>query len=126
MNDDSAHRLRPSGYPNANQEGAMKVLVVDDEDMVRELVHDAMREQGYQVWVASNGREALKLASEHEFDLVFCDVVMDGMSGFDVLKSFRENLGSEAEIVLMTGQASVEAAIEAVQHGANDYICKTF
>ena len=104
----------------------MKVLVVDDEDMVRELVHDAMSEQGYQVWVASCGKDALQLASEHEFDLVFCDVVMDGMSGFDVLKSFRENLGSEAEIVLMTGQASVEAAIEAVQYGANDYICKPF
>jgi two-component system response regulator AtoC len=104
----------------------MKVLVVDDEDMVRELVSDAMTEQGYQVWVASSGRQALSLAAEHEFDLVFCDVVMDGLSGFDVLKAFREDRKSKAEIVLMTGQASVESAIEAVQHGANDYICKPF
>jgi len=104
----------------------MKVLVVDDETMVRDLVKDAMVEQGYQVWTAGGGDEALKLGAEHQFDLVFCDVVMDGMGGFDVLKAFRANLGSASEIVLMTGQASVEAAIEAVQHGANDYICKPF
>jgi two-component system, NtrC family, response regulator AtoC len=104
----------------------MKILVVDDDDAVRELVKDAMVEQGYQVWTAPNGRQALNLAAESEFDLVFCDVVMDGMSGFEVLKSFRGSLRSQAEIVLMTGQASVEAAIEAVQYGANDYICKPF
>ncbi len=104
----------------------MKILVVDDEDAVRELVKDAMIEQGYQVWVAAGGRDALDLGGEIEFDLVFCDVVMDGLSGFEVLKAFRGTLRSQAEIVLMTGQASVEAAIEAVQHGANDYICKPF
>jgi DNA-binding NtrC family response regulator len=104
----------------------MKILVVDDEDVVRELVRDAMVEQGYKVWAAASGREALDLGGEFEFDLVFCDVVMDGLSGFEVLKTFRGTLRSQAEIVLMTGQASVEAAIEAVQHGANDYICKPF
>ena len=104
----------------------MKVLVVDDEDVVRELVRDAMVEQGYQVSVAASGKHALELGGEIEFDLVFCDVVMDGLSGFEVLKAFRGTLRSQAEIVLMTGQASVEAAIEAVQHGANDYICKPF
>jgi DNA-binding NtrC family response regulator len=52
--------------------------------------------------------------------------MMDGLTGFEVLKAFRGTLRSQAEIVLMTGQASVEAAIEAVQNGANDYICKPF
>ena len=104
----------------------MRVLVVDDEDYVRELVCTAMRAHGYQVWDASNGRDALGLAAERDFDLVFCDVAMEGMTGFDVLKAFKESVNSEAEIVLMTGQASVEAAIEAVHFGANDYICKPF
>ena len=104
----------------------MKVLVVDDEELVRELVREAMEVQGYEAWTASNGRDALALGAKNEFDLIFSDVVMDGLDGFDVLKGFRETLGSQAEIVLMTGQASVEAAIEAVQHGANDYICKPF
>jgi two-component system response regulator AtoC len=104
----------------------MKILVVDDEDPVRELVKDAMLEQGYKVWGAASGREALDLGTELDFDLVFCDVVMDGLSGFEVLEAFRSTPHSRAEIVLMTGQASVDSAIEAVQHGANDYICKPF
>ena len=104
----------------------MRVLVVDDDDFVRDLVCTAMTGRGYQVWDASSGRAALQLAAERDFDLVFCDVVMEGMSGFDVLRAFKESMNSETEIVLMTGQASVEAAIEAVQHGANDYICKPF
>src|SRR5262245_45607485 len=124
------HDHTAQGLPKESQEPAveepMKVLVVDDEDAVRGLVKDAMADQGYQVWSASGGREAVDLGAETEFDLVFCDVVMDGMSGFEVLKSFRGSLKSQAEIVLMTGQASVEAAIEAVQYGANDYICKPF
>src|SRR5215468_1870862 len=74
----------------------MKVLVVDDEDIVRDLVKDAMTDQGYQVWTAPNGKEALTLGAEHQFDLVFCDVVMDGLGGFEVLKAFRNSLGSEA------------------------------
>ena len=104
----------------------MRVLVVDDEDAVRNLVTKAMIDRGYQVWAASSGNQALELAARYDFDLVFCDVVMDGLSGFDVLNAFRENTAQEAEIVLMTGQASVEAAIEAVAKGANDYICKPF
>ena len=126
MFDETAQSLRSSSLSEATGEEPMKILVVDDEDAVRELVRDAMVEQGYQVWIASSGRQALDLGDEIEFDLVFCDVVMDGMSGFEVLKTFRGTLRSQAEIVLMTGQASVEAAIEAVQHGANDYICKPF
>lgn len=126
MSEETAQSLRSSSCSESTSEDAMKILVVDDEDPVRELVKDAMVEQGYKVWVAANGRDALDLGGEFEFDLVFCDVVMGGLSGFEVLKAFRGTLRSQAEIVLMTGQASVEAAIEAVQHGANDYICKPF
>ena len=85
-----------------------------------------MSEQGHEVWAAASGTDALELGGEIEFDLVFCDVVMDVLTGFEVLKAFRGTLQSKAEFILMTGQASVEAAIEAVQHGANDYICKPF
>src|SRR5579862_6140575 len=104
----------------------MRVLVVDDEENIRELVSAAMTDRGYRVWSASNGRDAVNLAAETEFDLIFCDVVMEGLSGFDVLTSLKQTIRSEAEIVLMTGAASVEAAIEAVHKGANDYICKPF
>jgi DNA-binding NtrC family response regulator len=126
MAEETAQTLPEPSCSDKGNGGAMKILVVDDEDPVRELVKDAMVEQGYQVACAKNGEEALDLAAATEFDLVFCDVVMNGMSGFEVLRSFRGTLRSQAEIVLMTGQASVDAAIEAVQRGANDYICKPF
>jgi two-component system response regulator AtoC len=126
MPDNTAQSLPTSSPETASGEDAMKVLVVDDEDLVRGLVKEAMKIRGYDVSTAANGREALELGAETEFDLIFSDVVMEGLNGFDVLKGFRETLGSQAEIVLMTGQASVEAAMEAVQHGANDYICKPF
>ena len=114
MSEETAQTLPEPSCSDKGNEGAMKILVVDDEDPVRELVKDAMVEQGYQVSCAKNGQEALDLATGIEFDLVFCDVVMNGMSGFEVLRSFRGTLRSQAEIVLMTGQASVDAAIEAV------------
>src|SRR5437867_3952848 len=105
----------------------MKVLVVDDDEKIRNLVSAAMEMQGYQVRAASSGEEALALAADREFDLVFCDVMMPpGITGFEVMKRLREDLRSHAEVVLMTGMASVEAAIDAVHRGANDYLCKPF
>jgi len=105
----------------------MKVLVVDDDEKVQKLVAAAMDMQGYRVWTASSGEEALVLAAEREFDLVFCDVMMPpGISGFEVMQRLREGLRSQADVVLMTGLGSVEAAIDAVHRGANDYVCKPF
>lgn len=126
MTDESAQSLPESSHSTSHSKAAMKILVVDDEEPIRELVRAAMIDRGYHVWCAAGGREAVDLGAECDFDLVFSDVVMEGMNGFEVLKTFRSTLRSHAEIVLMTGQASVEAAIEAVQYGANDYICKPF
>src|SRR5258708_6201921 len=126
MAEETAQSLPASLLSDSASKAAMKILVVDDEQPILELVRAAMTDRGYQVLCAASGREAMDLGAEHDFDLVFSDVVMEGMNGFEVLSAFRGTLHSRAEIVLMTGQASVEAAIEAVQHGANDYICKPF
>jgi two-component system response regulator AtoC len=111
---------------NRRIEDSMKILVVDDEECVRAFISDALTEFGYKIYTAATGQEALALASERDFDLIFCDVMMEGLNGFNVLRTLRDSMESKAEIILMTGQASVEAAIEAVQRGANDYICKPF
>jgi len=123
--EETAQILPSTGGPKSLTEDPMKILVIDDDEPIRELVKHALTDRGYQVSCASNGAEALTLAAEQDFELVFCDVVMPGLTGFDVLKAFRGD-GFRCEIVLMTGQASVEAAIEAVHNGANDYICKPF
>lgn len=103
----------------------MRILVVDDERDVRELVRDVLVDDGYEVLEASNGREAVERGQEQPIDLVFCDVRMGPLNGFDVLRSFRE-LQPNAEVILMTGYGSLEAALEAVRAGAVDYICKPF
>lgn len=103
----------------------MRILVVDDERDVRELVRDVLVDDGYEVLEASNGREAVERGREQGIDLVFCDVRMGPLSGFDVLRSFRE-IQPDSEVILMTGYGSLEAALEAVRAGAVDYICKPF
>ena len=82
MSEETAQSLRSPSPSESTGEDAMKILVVDDEDSIRELVRNAMADQGYQVWVAANGRDALNLGHEFEFDLVFCDVLMNGLGGF--------------------------------------------
>ena len=102
----------------------MKVLIVDDEAIVRAMVRDSLNNREYEIYEAESGRRALTLSSEHQFDLIFCDVMMDGMSGFEVLDVLRKNFDPQTEIILMTGNASVDAAVKAVQSGASDYVCK--
>ena len=104
----------------------MHVLVIDDEQGIRQVVCRAMTAQGYDCESAADGAAALELAARQRFDLVFCDVMMEGMSGLDVLRRLRAGQNFDGEIVIMTAQASVEAAIEAVQAGADDYISKPF
>src|ERR1044072_382668 len=71
MTDDTAQSLPSPLRKNKRREVPMKVLVVDDEELVRELVREAMEVQGYEAWTAANGRDALALGAENEFDLIF-------------------------------------------------------
>ncbi|HZS47314.1 MAG TPA: sigma-54 dependent transcriptional regulator [Blastocatellia bacterium] len=103
----------------------MRILVVDDEKEIRELVRDVLIDDGYEVDEASDGKAAIDKAAAQRFDLVFCDVKMAPIDGFAVLREFRETQ-PQAEVILMTGHGSLEAALEAVREGAVDYICKPF
>jgi two-component system, NtrC family, response regulator AtoC len=104
----------------------MQILVVDDDQAVRQMVGAVLREDGFEVLEAADGQAALELGRRNRFDLVFCDVKMGRVSGFDVLRAFREELQPDADIILMTGYASIESALDAVRYGARDYICKPF
>src|SRR5947208_1446883 len=87
----------------------MQILVVDD---------------GFDAATAADGESAIQLGKHQPFDLVFCDVKMGKTSGFDVLRAFKEDVQPDADIILMTGHASLESALEAVRGGARDYIVK--
>jgi DNA-binding NtrC family response regulator len=104
----------------------MQVLVVDDDRSVRQLVGSALRVDGHEVLEAATGEAALELGRKRQFDLVLCDARTSRANGFDVLRAFKEELQPDADIILMTGQASMETALDAVRCGARDYICKPF
>jgi DNA-binding NtrC family response regulator len=101
------------------------ILVVDDEPVVQDAVRWLLRAQGYDVDTAGNGEEALSRIAQHEFDVVVSDIKMPGLNGLDVLERSRA-LKPNLSVILMTGYASLETAIEALRLGAADYLRKPF
>ena len=101
------------------------ILVVDDESTTQDTLGLFLETEGYRVATARSGEEALTRIEEQEFDVIVADVVMPGVSGFEVLERSRV-LNPGAAVILMTGHATVEMAIEALRKGACDYLQKPF
>ena len=100
-----------------------RVLVVDDDHYSRLMLKKALEHQGYVVTLCSSGQEALQCLKNDQFDLIITDLIMEGISGIDLLKEVKKS-GNDIATILLTGHASVETAIEAVRLGANDYMLK--
>jgi DNA-binding NtrC family response regulator len=103
----------------------MKALVVDDEAVIRDIVADVLRADGWTVTEADTAERAFELLRDDNWSLVFCDVVLGGEDGFSVLRRFKEEQ-PEAQIVLMTGHGSAVGALDAAALGAYDYLFKPF
>src|SRR5215468_8283972 len=101
------------------------ILVVDDETTAQHTLGMFLETEGYRVATAGSGEEALARIAAQEFDVIVADVVMPGVSGLEVLERSRE-LSPGAAVILMTGHATVEMAIEALRKGACDYLQKPF
>ena len=101
------------------------ILVVDDESTTQDTLGTFLETEGYHVATARSGAEALSRIEQQEFDVIVADVVMPGVGGFEVLERSRV-LNPEAAVILMTGHATVEMAIEALRRGACDYLQKPF
>ncbi len=100
------------------------ILIVDDEPVVRESLEQWFADEGFQVQVVGNGREALQRAASHgPFDVALLDIRMPGMDGMELQAKLHE-ADPELAIIIMTGYASVETAVEALKAGAYDYITK--
>jgi two-component system response regulator HydG len=102
-----------------------KILVVDDEECVREVLALMLEGQGYQVSRASNVPLALQLLEQEDYDLVITDLVMAPMSGMDLLKCIKPAYPA-TEVIMMTAFGSIDSAIEAMRLGAYDYVTKPF
>src|SRR5688572_4834752 len=98
---------------------ALDLLVVDDDPEFRDTLRSRFARHGFEVQMAANGEEALGLAERRNFDVAIFDMMMPGMSGLELLKRFKES-HAECEVILLTGQGSIETAVEAMKLGAYD------
>jgi two-component system, NtrC family, nitrogen regulation response regulator GlnG len=102
-----------------------KIIVADDEESMRWVLSKALKRKGFSVDLAKDGDEALSLIQANSYDLAILDIKMPGLSGLDLLGRVKE-LKSDLLVVIMTAEASMKNAIEAMKRGAYDYITKPF
>ena len=100
------------------------ILVIDDDDRIRELVKEYLNEKGFIVSTGDNAEQAKIKLKYFRFDLIVLDVMMPGQSGFDLTKEIRKT--SEIPIILLTAKGEVENRIAGLEIGADDYLGKPF
>ena len=102
-----------------------KILVVDDEKVIREGCYEVLTQEGYEVILAERGDQGLKMIEKEHFDIILLDLMMPGLSGFDVLSHVKA-LHPDTSVIVITGYATIENSIKAMKNGAFDFIPKPF
>ncbi|MDP9191820.1 MAG: sigma-54 dependent transcriptional regulator [Acidobacteriota bacterium] len=103
----------------------MRVLIVDDEEVLRDVLEVVLRREGFDVVSAASGEEALSMLDGEEVDLAILDVMLPGISGIDTLRAMRIS-NPHLPVIVITASSSIDGAIEAMKHGAFHYIPKPF
>jgi len=101
------------------------ILVIDDEEVMRDSCRQVLTRQGHEVHTESDGTAGLRLLGEHNFDLVMLDLKMPGLTGMEVLDRIKQ-VAPETIVIIITGHATVAAAVEAMKLGAYDLLPKPF
>ncbi len=104
---------------NAARTAPTKILVIDDDEGHAEALADGLEMDGYACRLAHSGGEAIEAMREESYEAVLTDLVMHDKSGLEVLKEAKQ-LQPEAVVLLITGHATVETAVDAMRHGAED------
>lgn len=102
-----------------------RLLVVDDEPNIRDLLAASLRFAGFEVTTAANGNEALRSVAEHQPDLIVLDIMMPDMDGFTVLRRLRSQ-GYETPVLFLTAKDEMEDKIRGLTAGGDDYVTKPF
>ncbi len=100
-----------------------RVLVVDDDQLLRQLVTDQLSRSGFESAAAASGEEALAALQASDYDVVLLDIRMTGMSGLDALRAIRK-LDDPPEVIMLTADTSLATGLEAMRYGAYDYLTK--
>ena len=116
---------RPAQAPGEAETSGGPLLVVDDNEMNRDMLSRRLSSRKYRVEVAEDGAQALEMVAARRFDLVLLDVMMPGISGLDVLKTLRETYSmADLPVIMATAKDQSEDIVEALKLGANDYVTK--
>ncbi|GAG09153.1 unnamed protein product, partial [marine sediment metagenome] len=103
----------------------IRVLIVEDEKLIRWSLHQKFEARGYQVTDAETGQEGLEALDADIYDLIMLDYKLPDMTGLDVLRKLRET-DSDVVVIMMTAFSSIESAVDAIKLGAYDYVAKPF
>lgn len=102
-----------------------RLLIADDEQITLRNLEHVLKKEGHEVVITQSGPNALKLIEEQEFDVVLTDLKMEKVDGMQILKRYKE-LYPDTEVIMITGYATIQSAIQAIKQGAYDYIAKPF
>ncbi|MCA8902612.1 MAG: response regulator [Hyphomonas sp.] len=105
---------------------AAHILVVDDDDRIRDLLKRFLSREGYRVTAAADAAGARRLMGTMEFDLAVLDVMMPGEDGFSLLSGIRKGVSKETPVLLLTARGEAGDRIEGLKRGADDYLAKPF
>jgi len=106
-------------------EKKISILIVDDEESVRDSLNSWFAEDGYRVECAEDAKKALSILESHSFDIILTDLKMPGMDGLEMLRRIKA-LNKESIVIVMTAFATVDTAVKALKDGAYDYVTKPF
>lgn len=117
--------LGPRSSPLFAYDAVVRVLFAEDDPGVQRFVVKGLKEQAYAVDAVSSGNDALEQAEINSYDLIILDVMLPGLSGFDVCRRLRES-GSKIPILMLTARDAIEDRVAGLDHGADDYLTKPF
>ncbi len=103
-----------------------RVLIVDDDEDIQDLLFAALDDEGFIVDVAGDGKSGLQLIQDNEYDLVVLDINLPGLNGYALCRELRNHLHVSVPILMLTLRASVDERVEGLDAGADDYLTKPF
>ena len=125
-NTDESMTSKPCTAHPANLGGVTRVLVADDDDVVRDVLRRYLERDGHDVSTASDGNEALRLLDSERIDLAILDVMMPGPDGLEICRILRDRSGFRVPVILLTALAEEADRIAGLEVGADDYVTKPF
>jgi two-component system, OmpR family, alkaline phosphatase synthesis response regulator PhoP len=102
-----------------------KILVIEDEPTLARLLSYNLTQEGYETKVVDHGSEGLQAAMQQAYDLIILDIMLPGLSGFEILAKLRQK-GNSTPVIILTARNAEEEVVQGLKHGADDYITKPF